>query len=446
MMCLKLTKFVLEFWFLLFCFGNISNFIGVNDFILFSFFLVILFLEFLLHPKRSFVNLLNFITIILNILGVFAIEHSDSSYYLYEIEQWISKEGSISLLLLYQYFFLLGINFVIREKSLSRLSFSKIYYKNIFLVGLYLMLFVTYGVIIKYKPAPILGVDRFAYDKEILGIFGQITNLLFYFALGLGVLYFSEKKKRYLILLGLIIFSFLLKGHKFWNLIEIIFLFFIPYVIYIIRDKAIKLILRVSIGLLFFIFSAISINVYYFPSFEPLDYARQRLSQEGQLWWSTYKNYTDEIRLNEISEELSTYVNYNEYNQYYVGMYKVMRLNTTPERFEWKLDKLSRFTYSTPSLIFYHLGSYLGIFAMLILGILFGGWFKLVFYSISSGNLILTIISSRLFYILRKGVKDGDLYKFFSVEFVLLLFFILIVWIVHSYFIKSRSYLINKTN
>ncbi|OOF86362.1 DUF6418 domain-containing protein [Rodentibacter ratti] len=417
----KLMKFILALTFIILSLLSLEKIFYINDFVLFGLFLLILFMELIVNTKRTFVNVLVVITIILNILGVFAIEYSTTTYYLYEIEQWISYEGSLPLLFLYQYSFLMGTFLIIKERAINELFIGPINYKKIFIFLLVSLLILTYGIILKHKPAPLLGVDRFAYDKDILGIWGQITNILFYFSLGLGVLFFKEKKKIYLYLLFLVLFAFLLKGHKFWNLVEILFLFFIPFSISIIRKKVLKLIFVISLGLAAFIIAAISINVYYFPSFEPIDYARQRLSQEGQLWWSTYKNYSDELRLDEISKEFNIYLNYNDLNQYDVGMYKVMQLNTTPERFEWKLAKLSRFTYSTPALIFYHFGSYIGIVMMFILGIISGLWLKLVFTSIMMGDLLLSIISSRFFYILRKGVKDGDIYKFFSLEFVILI-------------------------
>lgn len=425
MLLTKLIKSVLIVFFVILNIFSLEKIFIINDFILFGLFLFILFLELVINPKRTFVNVLVIVTILLNVLGVFAIEHTTTNYYLYEIEQWISNEGSLPLLFLFQYSFLMGVFFIIKEKKINRINIGDINYKKSFLIFLIFLLILTYIIILKHKPAPVLSVDRFAYDKDILGIWGQITNILFYFSLGLGMLYFKENKKSYVFLLILILFAFLLKGHKFWNLVEILFLFFIPFSISIIRRKVLRFLFVISSGLIMFVVAAISINVYYFPSFEPIDYARQRLSQEGQLWWSTYKNYPDKLRYDEITKEVTIYLNYNELNQYDAGMYKIMQLNTTPERFEWKLAKLSRFTYSTPALIFYHFGSYIGIAIMFILGVVSGLWIKLVFTSIIMGDLLLSIFFSRFFYILRKGVKDGDLYKFFSLEFFALLCIVL---------------------
>lgn len=430
MQLLVLLKFILTISFVSLSLLSIEHIYEANEPFLFGLFIVILFLDLIINPKRSFVNSLVLLTILLNILGVFAIEHSETSYYLYEIEQYISYEHSIPLLLMYQWAFLSGINFLVKERKLEQVKVKEINYKFFFLSALTALLLLTYALIIIYKPAPLLGVDRFAYDKEILGKFGQITNILFYFSLGLGILYQKEKKRVYVYLLLLVELAFLLKGHKFWNLVEILFLFFLPFVNYIVRDKVVRLMFLGVAGLSLIIFSAININVYYFPSFEPLDYSRQRLSQEGQLWWSTYKNYYPDFRKEELKQELNIYLNYNELNQYDVGMYKVMQLNTTPERFEWKLEKLSRYTYSTPALVYYYFGKYLGIFMMFILGILSGLWLKLVMYSICTGELFTALISARFFYILRKGVKDGDIYKFFSMEFVFLVACMIIAYVI----------------
>ncbi|ABR74188.1 hypothetical protein CBG46_01175 [Actinobacillus succinogenes] len=441
MQLLVLLKFILTVLFVSLSLFSIEHIYEINDFVLLGIFLSILLLDIVINPKRNFVNSITILAILLNILGVFAIEHIDSSYYLYEVEQYISYEHSIPLLLLYQWFFLLGINLIVREKNLERIATSKINYKLFFLLGLVSLLLLTYSLIIIHKPAPVLGVDRFEYDKAILGKFGQVTNILFYFSFGLGLLFLKEKKKIYIFFLCLIELAFLLKGHKFWNLVEVLYLFLLPFVIKVVRDKVLKLIFVAGLSVSLFVFAAININVYYFPSFEPLDYTQQRLSQEGQLWWSTYKNYYSDFRKDELKKELNIYLNYNELNQYDVGMYKVMQLNTTPERFEWKLDKLSRYVYSTPALLYYYLGKYTGAFAMLFLGFLLGGWVKLVGYTISSGDLFMSLIAARFFYIIRKGVKDGDIYKFFSLEFIFL-----IICTIIAYAVYHQMRIIRKTN
>ena len=409
------------FTFILGCVVAYSFSIYTIDFLLLVLFVITILFDLYLQPKKLFLNLLIYLTIFLNIFGVFTIEYSIDSYYLYEIEQWTGYSGSIPLLLLVQFAFIQGINFVLNENKIPNNFGKKISYKHIFLLLLGFLLLFTYSLIIIHKPAPVLGVDRFVYDKEILGSFGRVTNLLFYFSLGLGILYFKEKKKLYLILLFFIEIAFFLKGHKFWNFVQILFLFFIPYVMYINKEKILKTFLSFTFLIFIFIFGAIKINLYYFPSFEPLDYVKQRLSQEGQLWWSTYTNYPDNLRLDEAASEFNTYFHLNEENKYDIGMYKAMYLNTTPERFEWKIAKLSRYVYSTPALLYYYFGSIGVIFILWIFGMLWGLWLQLVLYVVSHGNLLASILVGRLFYILRKVVKDGDFYKFFSIEFLLIL-------------------------
>lgn len=429
---MKILRVFTIILFLSLCVMSIEGLWEINDFLLLGLFVFWLLLDVVTYPKRNFLNSIIFITILFNVLGVFAIEHSESSYYLYEIEQWISYTGSIPVLFLFQSFFLLGIYLFIGENKIINFSVKNIQYKSIFLLLLYCLLIATYLLIIVHKPAPVLSVDRFVYDKEILGRFGQLTNVLFYFSFGLGILFFKEKNKLYLFLLFSIQLAFLLKGHKFWNLIEIFFLFFIPYVSYISRKKVIKVFFLLLIFLFILILTAININIYYFPSFEPMDYARQRLSQEGQLWWSTFLNYENVVRLSELIDEFKIYFSLNEYNQYDIGMYKVMQLNTTEERFEWKLERLSRFTYSTPALIYYYLGGYLGMFFMFICGVISGIWLRIVIYCMVYGDLVMSLLLARLFYILRKAVKDGDFYKFFSTEFILIFVTMFLLCFIHN--------------
>lgn len=127
-----LLKFILTILFVSLSLLSIEYIYEGNELFLFGIFLTILLLDLIINPKRNFVNSLVLLTIVLNILGVFAIEHSDMSYYLYEIEQYISYEHSIPLLLMYQWAFLSGINFIVKEKKLEQIKIREINYKFFF--------------------------------------------------------------------------------------------------------------------------------------------------------------------------------------------------------------------------------------------------------------------------------------------------------------------------
>ncbi len=403
---------------------------NVVDYFLLSIFIFILLLDIYLTPKKSYLNLLIYLTIALNIIGVFIIEHDPHPFYLYEVEQWTGYAGSIPYLLLVQFFFVQGINFALNERKLPYYFDTRVIFKYSFLFLLSILLTFTYLQIFIHKPAPILGVDRFVYDKLILGPYGRITNLLFYFSLGLGILFFKEKKKLYLLLLALIELAFFLKGHKFWNFVQILFLFTIPYVAYINNKKILRTLVGFSVFVIVAIFIAVKINLYYFPSFQPYEYVKQRAAQEGQLWWSTYKNYPERLRFDEALDEFNKYFHLNYNNQYEIGMYKMMYLNTTPKRFEWKISKLSRYVYSTPALLYYYFGIIGALILLMLFGIIWGLWLRFVIFTIIQGNLLQSILLSRLFYIFRKAFKDGDIYKLFSVEFLVIIIFIAIIYII----------------
>ena len=118
-----------------------------------------------------------------------------------------------------------------------------------------------------------------------------------------------------------------------------------------------------------------------------------------------------------------------EKNFYDIGMYKVMQLTTPDDLFNSKIERGSRYVRATQPLLLYYFNDYIMVFFMFIIGCISGLLAKGMMFAVRSGSLPLTIVFSRFFYIFLKAFKDGDLYKIFSLEMLLLLFIVIVFYL-----------------
>ncbi|WXL27259.1 DUF6418 domain-containing protein [Ectopseudomonas mendocina] len=408
-------------FFLLVFFKLLDGGQGWIDFLSFLLFLCWSGYELLVRTRVFYLNIHTYLFGTLFLLGVLSIEYSDA-FYMYEIDELSGWHGTFFGALACMYAYARGTSIVLDgvSRSDSAIIRGGGGWFN-FLVVIYLV--VSLFVIAYHRPALVLQVDRFIYDKVVLGVWGNFTNLGYYFCLGLGAIFFGRKSYFSFFLFLMIIFVFLLKGHKFSNLVEAFFLFAVPYFcmasVKVLRRKIASVILGIS--LLFGM--AVSINLYLFPAFSAKDYLRHRLFQEGQLWWAVAKNPdNDRLHMDELRFEISSYFSSElmERNFLEIGMYKVMRLAAPEELVEQKIERQSRYTRSAQALLYYYFNGFIACVFMLVFGFLWGWLLRRMYHASLSFWLFESIILCRVFYIFMKAFKDADFYKIFSFEMLIL--------------------------
>lgn len=383
--------------------------------------------EALCSTRSFFLNIHSYLFGFIFLLGVFAIEYS-SGFYMYEIDEFSGWANTFFGALACVYAYLRGVCVALSFKApVEQVRGGRIY-GFYFVVVSYLLL--SFAVIFYFKPALVLQVDRFFYDKSVLGFWGNVTNLGYYFCLGLGIAFFCARSKFAFLLFVLVMFVFLLKGHKFGNLIDAVFLFVLPYFCVAAVSVLRKKFFVIFSGIGFFLFVAVGINLYLFPSFSPEEYLKTRLSQEGQLWWGVARNEEyRQLHLEEWGGEFATYFSDElmEENFYNIGMYKVMRLTAPHGVVEKKIENFSRYARSTQALLLYYFNLFFVFVFMALFGGVWGWLLRRMYLSVVNFRLVESILLCRLFYIFMKAFKDGDLYKIFSLEMLVIIVLLMIL-------------------
>ena len=75
-------------------------------------------------------------------------------------------------------------------------------------------------------------------------------------------------------------------------------------------------------------------------SAEVSNYLPQRIAQQGQLWWATYKqDKNNYAHIDELDDEFQTYFQFSDINEkkYNHAIYKIMRFVTPDEIFQQKI-------------------------------------------------------------------------------------------------------------
>jgi hypothetical protein len=378
--------------------------------------------ELVARTRVFYLNIHSYLFGTLFLLGVFSIEYSDG-FFMYEISDLSGWKDTFFGALACMYAYVRATSAVLRNVAENN---STMVAKRVtwfyFLVGAYLL--VSLIVIFHYKPALVLQVDRFIYDKVILGVWGNFTNLGYYFCLGLGIVFFWRNSYFAFLMFLLVIVVFLLKGHKFSNLIEAMFLFVVPYFCKASLRALRRKVLFVFFGVSLFFGMAVSINLYLFPSFSVNDYLRHRLFQEGQLWWAVAKDPENErLHLKELKVEVSSYFSSELMADNFldIGMYKVMRLAAPSDLVEQKIERQSRYTRSTQALLYYYFNGFIAFLVMFIFGLLWGWLLRQMYFASMGFRLLESVLLCRVFYIFMKAFKDADIYKIFSLEMLVLI-------------------------
>ena len=218
------------------------------------------------------------------------------------------------------------------------------------------------------KPYFILGIDRYAYNRGVLpGIVGSLLPLLFA-CIPIPLMIRKNDKKfaiAYLLLLSL---TEIWVGEKFTGLIIIIYFVTISLNPKTIQDDIRKKLRKYIIGLLIVV-SGLLIFVYAQQSVigNGNNFARyliDRVDAQGELWWLTYAgDHKNGTHFNEIYDEIKVliYQPTGEMQQYYFGIYKLMKRFMNPSWVSYSLALNIRATESTRATFFYY-GKYVGLF------------------------------------------------------------------------------------
>lgn len=394
-----------------------------------------------------------------NIFGVFVIE--TNSFYLTELDVYSYQNNSLLLITIAHIVFIETIriltstekkiepNLAKSEIHIGKHKYSKIEIIKIILIVIaivFLLLFLR----VANNPFFVVGLDRFLYEEQYLpGILSKISNLVLYLNVFIAIYYFYTKSKKVLFIV-LIVFCYLFWiGHKFSFFVDLSYLLFLPF-IFFGSKKLIKKIFKGAVALIVLLLIVVSLQsyiVYDRDLNENYEYLKQRLAQQGQLWWATYGIEKEQgNNINEINDEVNTYfkVNIDDNDLYNSGIYKIMRLTTPPKIFQTKVyEKNSRYAYSTQSTVYY----YFKAGGLLIFSIVSGAIYYFIISqlikNIINVKIIASILFARLLIIFNRVLLQSDFSKLFSIEVLVIIGLLLFLYITDKKF-TIRKTIVNK--
>lgn len=427
----KCLSYILIFFLLMFLLCQVSYFANVNDILLFTFivFGIGLFFE---KPNFLIRYMLFFFGLTGNILGVYVIENSN--LYLTELNINSAYAGSLPLLVIAWSLFLiillvLDMLFPVNTKCNSmefRIVFKGFRINCFELLQYFMLLLVAILWLHLWRnPYYLEHMDRFAYHLTyVTGGYKRIFAWCVYCVP--AVCYMAIKKHSKIAVLDLVLYGALLfwTGEKFGGFFNIVLNIGLIYSIYgegysseDIRKILFKFMI-VFIALLSIVFVHRGLN-YNSSIDEEFAYFKQRMAQQGQLWWRTYSIDKDhDMRFNELDSEINTFFETNDFNEKYYNhaIYKIMRFTTPLDMFWRKIDSGSRYSSSTFASFYYYFKE-LGVIVYSTIGaIVFWFFHRMFIYSIKNSYLIETLISAKLLTVCYAFFSQSEFNFLFSIR------------------------------
>lgn len=383
-----------------------------------------------------------------------------SKVYLNELDQYSFFAGALPLQLLYYYMVMVFL--VILENTVYKNAYlekNKVRYDGFDRIGLAffkyacILLFILgafFFAMVATKPAFLLGVDRFAYAMNYLPSFLNRIHLLPNVVSPVIVIAlikrddYSFKKKIVLFfaaMLPYMIFE-IWTGQRFqvffmlvWSLAPLILISFKKDNMLLI--KQFKLLFVIAI-VLFGIVSLFALQ----RNISLWGFLKQRLCQQGQLWWKLYseeKINNFALRLKEFPVEVNAIVRsiLNRGTSKDYGIYRIMYLTTPVEIVSNKLKTGSRYAAQGLELPFYYF-KYVGLLvASFIEAVLFSFLSNKYYISIYKARIIESLIYLKILQKALTAFCQGDWHSMLSpvsflCYFILMLFAVVRIFMLYN--------------
>lgn len=409
---------------------SFSIFLGllISYFFKFDWMAIIFFLCYLLFIAVTNMRLLVkyfylFFLILMNIFGVFVIEHSTEQLYLYEITQFSYSADTLAPLILAYMVFIESLN-IFEIKLGNKLNKASIQYpKKIFDYTILFFVFILMLLFLRVlnKPFFLFSYDRFAYQKFILSsIEIKLGNMMLWIS---PIFFVGLKKYRKMSIVGIFLFFlyFVWIGNKFSVFLigfQLGVIILIDYIDYSKFKNFSKKIIQVFLLLIAVVLIQSSlVNNRDFK--ENLIYFQSRLAQQGQLWWGIYKEPTNHnFHIEEAKKETEVFFkisdNVEKKNQ--LGMFKAMRLVAPEVAVRNKIEQGSRYAASTQGLLFYYFNFPILLICMVIISLLLVLASNLLIKYSKEYNVICFILVSKILVALIRMFSNSDFDTIFSIE------------------------------
>lgn len=373
-------------------------------------------------------------SIFLTILGLAMIELGKSTY-LPELDCLSFYAGSIPLYILAWWLFVACLYlFEIFYKYKSNE-----YNKNIDIIILFTVIttIIYFGLFYQVidKPAFLLGVDRFAYNRlnPLSNFWEKLDHIAWMLVIFQITLIVHKKYILGFISICLYILYYLWNGNKFGPFFNIIVVFCLVFAsAYMLKDikKLRKMLMNLfilSVCIVFFTFGIVASS-----GVDLENYIWERTSQQGQLWWKTYEITDGVVHADEFDKEIKVMFDKPIIGEGMLGadtgIYKIMYLCAPKSIIDAKLETGSRYTEAGMAAAYYYFGMYGVLIFAILMGIMFSITVNAIIRSIYVGNIIVAFLLLRLMNIELTSISMFTFVDLFKPISLLSYFYILYMW------------------
>lgn len=368
------------------------------------------------------------LTLSMQVVGVYIIENE--VIYLYELSKWSYFKNSLPELVLINLIF----EFVLLKNKKNKDFFyrEKYLFSNKIEIICYIYILYFFFKVIK-MPYFELNIDRFIYRKlffnKIEYIFWQLYPIVF-IILANNFINFKSRVKN-ILMIGIIFLILFLSGSKFGDFLHLSIFFGWFYIGKRENRKNLKKIVR-KIGVILILILTLTyfhkkLLYNYSYGYYLNNYFKQRIAQQGQLWWGTY----DKKLLGSLQEFKQEFSKKNEESfeiKKQAGIWKIMLMNAPEDKIKKKFETGSSYTASTQATLNYYLGLGGNIVFFIFVGSGIRKIYLLFFYQVSNNYLeIIRLIAfykiNRIFYAMIGASNFNHLINFNFIIYIIILYF-----------------------
>jgi len=268
------------------------------------------------------------------------------------------------------------------------------------------------------------GVDRFYYWNNIAPKWGEYAKfILQQLSFLIGVVYAIKGRKKYLLIYFASVLSQFLAGEKFTGLFLSTIFFFVPLVVVrginlwkvIFNARTIALTL-IATGILmasaFLSYLAISGG-------DAGARLINRIVLQSQMWWAV--DYYSSGSFTSIDEIVKHMLGFTD-NPNLIGIRYLMSIVAPADVYSIFMDRGITFTMAGPVNLTYFFGFPLCLVPAVLIGWISGISFRIIVESIKSGDMILCLLSIKLYYVIIRVLTMADVHQLLELKTIMCVF------------------------
>lgn len=379
--------------------------------------------------------------------------YAEGGVYMTEIQQLTRTTGATTRVLINCFFLMLfaylAYTFTGRIKFIYACISSDT--NRLFMFGssalIVLLIMLMFGVRVIYGSPNMYGVDRFEYWGNIAPAWaGYARFVLQHLSMVMGLMYVVKRNKIYIFLFIASVISQILVGDKFTGLYLSVIFFLIPVVLLDninLWKKIFSAKMMLYAALFLGILVTSSLVSYYAIShgFEAEDKFMNRVYLQAQMWWSVDYHSTGNVA--SLDSIIKHFFGFGA-DEKDTGIRYLMGIIASAKIYEIFMFRGVTFTMGSPVNFIYFFGFPLSILVSCFFGMILGSFFRVITESIKSKDVILAVLSVKLYYISISIFSMGDVNMLFDIKTIACFVIFLCYSLLSCLLVRNNKFIVNR--